>query len=420
MTDGPVHPAEALGYRAILRRQPSLIIIMLTVGGHMLMMGSIAPSLALYAQSFDVAEWAIGAVIAVFGVGRLVVDIPAGLVAEKFGRRTLLWIGPAIAGFASIGAALTDSYADLVVFRFLQGVGSGIYMTVATIVCADLATPQTRGRVMALYQAAILLGAGLGPVAGGLVAEAFGLSAPFWLSMAIGFASALYARFGFSETQRRVHAQHKGAHGLSAIRAVVAVAPLAALLSVQFGVFFSRSAGPMTMIPLLGNARFGFGVAEIGLALTFSAVANLAVLPWAGSASDRFGGARVIAVSTLLAAASLLLVAFATEPWMFWAGMALMGVSMGFSGPAVAVFAVEQAPDGRYGPTIGVLRFFGDLGFVAGPVLLGLTVDVLHVGHGGAIALNGALVALSGVVFVAVAATARVRQLPLHELERKP
>ena len=412
MTAEAARADGAVGYMAILRGQPALVVIMLTVAGHMLMMGSLAPVLSLYAKSFGVTEWAIGAVITVFGIGRLAVDIPSGLLAERFGRHTLLWIGPAVAGAASVGAALTDSYVLLVVFRFLQGVGSGIYMTVATIVCADLSTPRTRGRVMALYQAALLTGAGLGPAVGGFVAERFGLGAPFWLAAVIGFGAALYARFGFRETQSAVHAQHKDGHGLDAIRTVVAVVPLAVLLFVQFGVFFSRSGGQWTMMPLLGADRFGYGAADIGVALTLAALVNLAVLPWAGSASDRFGGARVIAASTAAAAAALLLIAFSTGPWMFWGGMALMGFAMGFSAPAIAAFAVENAPGGRYGPTMGVLRFFGDLGFVAGPVLLGLSVDVLHVGHGGAIALNGVLVALSALLFVAVVRGGRTSPQP--------
>jgi MFS family permease len=407
VTAEPARAAESLGYGAILRRQPALIVIMLTVAGHMLMMGSLAPVLALYAQSFGVTEWAIGAVVTAFGVGRLAVDIPTGLLADRLGRRSLLWIGPALAGFASIGAALTDNYLLLVVFRFLQGAGSGIYMTVATIVCADLSTPQTRGRVMALYQAALLTGAGLGPGIGGFVAERFGLGAPFWMSAGIGLVAAAYARFAFPRTAMAAPAHATGAKGFPALLMVVAVAPLAALLFVQFGVFFSRSAGQWTMMPLLGSARFGLSAADIGMAMTLAALVNLGVLPWAGGASDRFGSVRVIAVSTVIAAASLFLIAFSVAPWMFWAGMALMGVATGFSGPAVAACAVEHAPGGRYGPTMGVLRFFGDLGMVAGPVLLGLAVDVLHLGHGGAIALNGGLVALSGLLFIVVAGWAR-------------
>lgn len=419
MSAEPAPPDLSTGYVAILKRQPALIVIMATVAGHMLMMGSLAPVLALYGQTFGVTEWAIGVIVTIFGVGRLAVDIPAGLIAEKFGRRTLLWIGPAIAGIASVGAALTDSYILLVLFRFLQGVGSGIYMTVATIVCADLASTETRGRVMALYQAALLTGAGLGPAVGGFVAERFGLAAPFWMSAGIGLISAIYALFAFEETRGAEHAEHKGGHGLSAILVVVAITPLAVLLFVQFGGFFSRSGGQWTMMPLLAASRFTLSADDIGLAMTLSSVVNLAVLPWAGGASDRFGSVRVITVSTGVAAASLFLIAFSSAPWMFWAGMALMGVATGFSGPAVAAYAVEHAPGGRFGPTMGVLRFFGDLGFVAGPVLLGLCVDLLHVGHGGALAANGALVGLSALLFAIVARSGR-RGDPPHRVSSPP
>lgn len=396
-----------IGYLAILREKPALIVIMVTVAGHMLMMSSLAPILSLYAKSFGVSEWAIGFVITIFGMGRLMVDIPAGLLAEKLGRKTLLWIGPAIAGVASVGAALTDNYALLIVFRFLQGVGSGIYMTVATIVAADMSTRQTRGRVMALYQAALLTGAGLGPAVGGLVGEAFGLSAPFWMSAGIGILSALYARFQFTETQSEAHASHKGGHGFAAIWMVLAVLPLAAVLFIQFGVFFSRSAGQWTMMPLLGNSRFGLEAGTIGLALTLSALSNLGVLPWAGSASDRFGSVPVIILSTSLSAVSIFLIAYSIMPWMFWTGLALLGVATGFSGPAVASYVAENAPEGRYGPVMGVLRFAGDLGFVIGPVLLGLSVDFLRFGYGDALALNGWLVAASAGLFLIAALKAR-------------
>jgi MFS family permease len=395
-------PSEAVGYAAILKSQPALIVVMATVAGHMLMMGSLAPILSLYGKSFGVSEWAIGVVVTIFGVGRLAVDIPAGLLAEKLGRKTLLWIGPAIACVASVGAALTDDYAILVVFRFFQGVGSGIYMTVATIVSADLSTPTTRGRVMALYQAALLTGAGLGPAVGGFVAEYFGLRAPFWMAAAIGLFSALYARFAFSETRSSAHGRHKDGHGLSALFLVVAVAPLAVLMFIQFGAFFTRSASQWTITPLLGHTRFGLEAGALGLALTLAALSNLAVLPWAGSASDRFGCVPVICVSTLLVGLSLFLIAVSWAPWMYWAGMVLMGIATGFSGPAIAAYAAEHAPGGRYGPTMGILRFAGDLGFVVGPVLLGLSVDFLSVGYDGALLINGALVVLSALMFVAV------------------
>jgi MFS transporter, DHA1 family, multidrug resistance protein len=398
--------ATGTSYREILKSEPALAIIMVTVAGHMLMMGSLAPVLSLYAKTFGVSEWAAGLVITIFGLGRLAVDIPAGLFADKMGRATLLWLGPAIAAAASLGAALADDYTLLIAFRFLQGVGSGIYMTVASIVCADPSTPRTRGRIMALYQAAILAGAGLGPAIGGMLAESFGYRAPFWLSLGIGVAAALCARFLYVEKPRARPAGH-GDHGLSALWAVIVIAPLAVVLLINFGVFFTRSGGQWSMLPLLGHERFGLAPGDIGLALTLSALANLAVLPFAGTAADRFGRTPVIVLSTALCAASLLLIAVAPSPWLYWTGFALLGAATGFNAPAIAAYAIDHAPGGRYGATMGVMRFAGDVGFVAGPVLLGLAVDVLRVGYGGAVAINAALVGVSALAFLLVAREAR-------------
>lgn len=405
-------PAAAIGYRAILKAEPALAVIMITVAGHMLMMGSLAPVLSLYAKTFGVAEWAAGLVITIFGLGRLAVDIPAGLFADRFGRATLLWLGPAIAGAASLGAALADSYTLLIVFRFLQGVGSGIYMTIASIVCADLSSPQTRGRIMALYQAAILVGAGLGPAIGGLLAEWFGYRAPFWMSVWIGLAAALCARFLFvDKTAHEGHGRHAD-HGLASLKAVVVIAPLAVVLFINFGVFFTRSGGQWAMMPLLGHERFGLAPGDIGLALTLAALANLLVLPVAGTASDRFGRSPVITLSTAVCAGALLMIAIAPTAALYWAGFALLGAATGFNAPAIAAFAVDHAPDGRYGATMGVMRFFGDVGFVAGPILLGLSVDILRIGYGGAVALNAALVGASALAFLAVAHRPRRRSSP--------
>lgn len=405
-------PAAAVGYHAILKAEPALAVIMITVAGHMLMMGSLAPVLSLYAKTFGVSDWVAGLVITVFGLGRLAVDIPAGLFADRFGRATLLWVGPAIAAAASLGAAVADSYTLLVVFRFLQGVGSGIYMTVASIVCADLSTPQTRGRIMALYQAAVLVGAGLGPAIGGLLADWFGYRAPFWMSLAIGVGAALCARFLYVDRTAEPGGGKPADHGLSSLKAVILIAPLVVVLLINFGVFFTRSGGQWAMMPLLGVERFGLAPGDIGLALTLAALANLLVLPIAGTASDRFGRTPVITLSTALCAVALVMIALAPTAAFYWAGFALLGAATGFNAPAIAAFAVDHAPGGRYGATMGLMRFFGDIGFVAGPILLGLSVDVLRVGYGGAVALNAALVGASALAFLLVARRPRRRPTP--------
>lgn len=379
---------------------------MLSVAGHMVMNGAMAPMLSLYAGSFGVTELAIGMVITVFGIGRLLADIPAGLLAEKHGRRRWLWIGPMVAGVASVGAALTQDFPLLVGLRLVQGIGSGIYMTVAAIVCADISTPRTRGRVMALYQAAVLTGSGIGPAIGGLSAELGGPQLTFWVSAAIALATALYVVFWMPETQRTPMpsgttptSAAESLHGVAALLAVVAALPLFMLLAVNFGIFFSRSAGQWTVLPLLGNDRFGLGAGQIGLVLALSSVINLLALPWAGTLGDRFGNTPVIVCSSMLTAMALLVIAVAPTVTLFWVGAALLGIAGSFVAPAIAAFAAQHAPHGQFGPTMGALRFGGDLGFVCGPVLLGGAIDLLHVSHGGALLLNAAIVGCAALAF---------------------
>ncbi len=64
----------------------------------------------------------------------------------------MLAAGPAITAVGAIGAALTGDFYWLLFWRFVQGVGSGMYQTVSLAALADLSTPQTRSRLVGLYQ----------------------------------------------------------------------------------------------------------------------------------------------------------------------------------------------------------------------------------------------------------------------------
>ncbi len=384
----------------ILSTRPALVVIMGTVAGHMMMMGMLAPVLSLYSKSFGVAEWAVGLIITAFGVGRLLMDLPAGLMAERYGRRLLVWLGPAVVGVASLGAALATDFWWLVFFRFVQGLGSGMYMTVATVVCADLAAPGQRARIMALYQTALLIGAGLGPTVGGFMAQHFGYQSPFWLSLAIGMGAALYALLSFEETRSPAAQAAHHDHSLRAYAPLVRNPVIAVALIVNFGVFMTRAAGQWQLLPLAAHQRFGFDTASIGLAITVMTLANLAILPFAGGLVDRHGTVRCVVGTTLVTTAALALAALGDAPWTFWVAMAALGAATGLQGPAIATYSVDHAPGGRFGPSMGLLRFAGDMGFVIGPLALGAAVDLTGFGYSGGILINAALIALSGVLFM--------------------
>lgn len=373
-----------------------LVIVALVMSG----MGMVSPVLSLYGPTFGVGATEAALVITVFGIGRFAADIPAGMLVERFGRRPLLWGGPAIIAVTSVGAAWADNFTLLIVWRFLQGLGSGLYMTAAAATLADVSTPATRGRVMALYLGALLAGTSLGPAIGGLAADAWGLQAPFWCWAVTTALAAVYAFVRCRETHTSgVGSGHHRGH-FFLLTDVLRSRDFLLVAAVTFGIFFTRTAANWGMIPMVGQDRFDFGVDTMGLAIALIGFGTLIVMPISGWLCDTHGFRAVILVACVLTATGLALVAFAPGQLLYWTGVFTVGLATGFGGPATNAFAANIAPAGRYGPTMGLLRAVGDAGFIVGPVVIGSAMDLAGIGNVAGLLANGALVLSAGVAFV--------------------
>ena len=90
----------------------------------------------------------IGITIGLFGFGRLVTSLPAGYLAQRYGRKGVLGLGAAINVVGAAMGSVSFSYAWLTGWRFVSGFGGSIFLTVATIYLRDEATPETRGRLL--------------------------------------------------------------------------------------------------------------------------------------------------------------------------------------------------------------------------------------------------------------------------------
>ncbi len=396
------HPAALPSARAAEWRviAPMLVIVLFVMCG----MGMVIPVLSLYAQSFGVGPALIGLVITVFGVARLFVNLPAGILADRYGRRALLWGGPLVLGGASVAAALAEDFAALLLWRFVQGVGSGLYMTGAMVAIADLGDSRSRGRRMGAYQTALLTGASIGPALGGQLAERWGYTAPFWGFAAVSGLAALFAFLAIPETRRPADADTRPPErgGVGDLLRQRGYAPV---LLVTFGVFFTRTAAQWQLIPLVAAHRFGMAPDAIGLALTLSAGVTLVTTPLAGWLADRLPRRGLIVASAASVAVALGLIAACPTVPLFWAALVVLGLALGLGGPASSAFAAGCAPAGRLGPTLGLLRTAGDVGFVAGPLVAGFAVAVSGTAFGGGEAaglfVNAALMAIAAAAFAA-------------------
>ena len=368
------------------RENETLIILCIEVALMMMGIGLISPILPQYARSFGVNITMVGLLITSFGLARIIVDIPAGRLTNSLGRRPVLILGPLIQVVSSTGCGLAPNYGILLVFRFIQGIGSAMYTTAAMIMLADISTPANRGRLMSYYQGSLLLGSGLGPTIGGFVAQYFGLAAPFFVYAVIVLFAGIWAYLRLPETRPALTSSTVEAEAdnsdspPSPLRKGLGTLlrdPNFILISIlTFGIFFMRQGAQNEILPLLGAERLGMGEGQIGLALTLIAVTQFVAIFPAGRLSDNLGRKAVITPGCLVAAASLIMLAESHSYWFFFVTCLIMGIGIGISGPTPSAYVADIVPRENYGLAMGTYRAISDLGFVIGPVLLGWLADI--------------------------------------------
>jgi len=371
------------------------------IGVNQLGFGAIVPTISLYAKSFGVTATAIGMAVAVYGLGRMVSAPPAGSLSDRLGRRHTLALGGVVTSLGNVACALATDYPEFIFGRLLAGAGAGLVLTTGQIVLADISTPERRGRMISIYQGTFLFAVGIGPFPGGLIADHYGLDAPFLAYAALGLVCTAVAWFAVGETKDfgRTREQSTGPRPrylsqlwmLAKNRGYV----LVCLVSLMFAVI--RTGGLFSIIPLIGGVTLGLSVAEIGFGLFLGSIAGLAAAYPGGMVADRFGRKAIIVPASMVTSSAMLVFAYASSYPVFMAACIVWGVATSVGGSAPAAYAADNAPPGMNATTIGTFRMVGDIGYVVGPIMLGAIADVT--GPSASLMIGAAMMAAAALVF---------------------
>jgi len=115
-----------------------------------------------------------------------------GALADRMPRLHLLAFAVIAWSVLTAACGLATGLVSLLIFRALTGVGEAAYASIAPAVLADEFKPSVRARVMAIFNAAIPVGAALGFIVGGVVGAWLGWRAAF---MVVGFPGVIVAIF---------------------------------------------------------------------------------------------------------------------------------------------------------------------------------------------------------------------------------
>ena len=256
--------------------------------------GVVGPVVPLYARDFGVSASVVGLTLTVFALARLILNVPAGLIADRFGRRVLLIGGPILTSIGMFGSGFANSIESLLVWRFVAGAGSAFYMSGALIYLIDIAPPDRRARYVATNQWALSVGVALGPGVGGLIAERWGLASPFHVVGIVGIATAIYAAFRLPETKGSQDSIPKDSDSKSEVKKIIRSGPFLAIAFVTGTIFMTRAGTRATLVPLQADETLGWGPGEIGLVFTVTGLMTLFTLWPAAWATENISRGSVI------------------------------------------------------------------------------------------------------------------------------
>jgi len=397
-----------------VRKYERLIAICVSTVMVMAGQGVISPVLPIYADSFGVSTAMIGATVTAFGLARLITNVPAGIFADRRGRRTLLIGGPLITAIGMAGSGLSGGIWMLLAFRFVAGLGSGLYMTGAQIYLLDIAEPDQRGRFIATNQGALLVGVGFGPALGGLLADAYSLSTPFYVVAVGALLTGLYGYVRLPETldaEARASAAERALDQPKISRFVLLKSSdFLAVGFVSIGVFSIRAGVRQTLVPLQLNQVFGVEVAELGVLFTALGVIGMVLIWPAGWAADRFGPKMLIVPTALMISVGIGVVSVADSLTVFIIGLTISAIGSSVTGPAPAAYVANLVEEDQRGAAMGMYRTFGDIGVVGSPVLSGWLAD--GVGIPFAIGMNALFMGAAALWFLFAASPGKPAATP--------
>ena len=341
--------------------------------------------------------------IVAFGLAKSFTNLGAGALAERIGRRRILIVGWLLALPVPVLIGIAPSWAWIVAANLHLGVNQGLTWSMTVVMKIDLVGPERRGLALGLNESAGYGGVALAAAASGWLASdlvardvlVVAGAAVALLALAITVAFVRDTAPHVALEQARHHDEGARAPRLRDAFSAASYRIPALRSCSQAGLVNNLNDALAWGVAPLFLAAHGASTAEIGLvAGIYPAVWGCGQI-WTGAWSDRVGRKPLIVAGMLLQAGGLGLLAAsggavgtaAVAASTLGAGTALVYPTL-IAAVSDAVAPVERAT------TVGVYRFWRDMGYVAGGLLIGVIADVTD--FTAAISLVAGLTALSG------------------------
>lgn len=337
---------------------------------------SIFPFLPFYVEELGTntslsVEFLAGLVYSVQAFTMMVSSPIWGSLADRFGRKIMVersMFGGAVILFLM---AFAQRAEHLVILRAIQGLVTGTVSAANALVAAEVPRKQT-GFAMGLLQVGFGTGLAIGPLIGGLVADAFGYNFTFYVTASLLFLAGILVQIGVRENfQSNVEQQQVGIGFVPKWRKIFGSKGVMA----AFGVRFLGSLARMLIIPIIPlfiaflkvnpeglNTFTGLVMGVASGATTLSSV-------YFGQIGDRTGHRNILIGCSLAAALLYVLQVLVETGWQLMIMQFFVGVAIGGVIPTVSALLANYSQRGDEGAVYGLDNSINAAGRAIAPLL---------------------------------------------------
>lgn len=351
--------------------RPLLAFILGQIGLHACMTG-VRMSAPLQALRQQLGSGSVGLLMALFAVGPVLLALPAGRMADRYGYHRPLYFSVGLSAMGALAAALSSHYLAMCAAAVLTGAGTNFgLITIQRTAGRTAADSTERLQVFSWLGLAPALANFLGPVTAGAVIDLAGFRAAFAVLMLMPLASLLFSRFVPREEPVRSAESRTSGTSWNLLRSP----ELRRLLLVNWLISTSWDVHTF-VLPILGHDR-GLSASAIGGVLGVFAVAVASVRLIIPFIAHRVTEAQVIAAAMVSVAIVFAVYPLMHSAWLMAVCSALLGCALGTVQPMVMSMLHHITPEHRHGEAIAFRSMTIKMSGTVMPLVFGLVGTAL-------------------------------------------
>lgn len=353
---GSVFPLRTVVFGALV---PSLVFG--------IAIGIILPLIPLSATHLGGDLAVAGLVAAMLPVGKIMADMPAGILAARIGDRPAMLLASVLGLIGFTGAALALSLWLLMLSILALGVATAVFHLARHSYLTEITPKSHRARVLSTLGGMHRLGYFIGPVLGAAVITFSSTVWAYWLAASCALIVILVLLCVRAPSEQSTIESHHPPVRIRKLaydyRRLFLTLGTATLLT------GAVRGARLTVLPLWGEYQ-GFDPEVISLIFGLSWALDMLFFYPAGKIMDRFGRLWIALPSMAIMALAMALLPFTQTVETVSAVAVLLGIGNGIGAGIIMTLGADVAPPHARSSFLGIWRMFQDTGDAAGPLVI--------------------------------------------------